>query len=1070
MLLIQAASQAQNYNIRNFLLEDGLPQSQVFDIIQDSKGYLWVATVGGGVARFDGKKFTVYNTENGLSDNQVTDILEDKQGAIWFATHSGISRFDGKSFITYGEKQGLPGGTVLCMAQDRKGVIWAGTERGGLFRLEKEGYFKKIPVAELENAVRIDAVRAIFPDKSGKVWVGTDAGAFVFGDQGYSHYDASTGICGTGIWSIGQDHFGNIWFGTFGMSMCRYDGKSFKKFGPDEGINSKVVLSIFEDDEHHIWAGTDGAGVFKIRNNHADSSGVLLSLNENNGLSSNRVRCIFQDKEGNIWIGTDGGLSRFDRGMFTTYNTKDGLSSNFVLSFLEDEKGGILMGTQTGINYFDGQSVSAFKPGGKDMNSLIWSMLLDSRKRLWVGTYLQGLYMADGKKVTQYSSKGMGLSNDVIFDIAEDTEGNIWIGTDYGIAVVYHDTLYDLNDTKSITRSRIRAICIDSKKNIWFGTRSGLIRYTPSGSRPAISDFEYVHLNEKIDKSVIFSVLEDDQGFIWLGTYGAGVVRLNPTNNSFINLTQADGLSSNAVLSMVLDGKYLWIGTISGINRFDLELYNTQFKKQFRHFGKADGFSGIEVNQNAVMKDSKGNIWFGTGSGAVKYDHRYDRENKIEPQTMVSGIRLFFQSPDWLQFCDSLDGFTWLPLRLELPYNQNHLTFDYIGINLTAPEKVRYQFMLEGLDKDWSPVTTEIYASYPSIPPGEYTFLVKACNNEGVWNSQPARFSFVIHPPFWKTTWFYSACAVIMLAGTLSFSMLRTRTLRKAKKRLEQEVQNRTRELHEKNLTLEEKNQIIEAKNKDITDSIHYARQIQQAILQSEEYMLNILPRHFAYLRPKDVVSGDFYWAYEATERATANKKVIWAAVDCTGHGVPGAFMSMIGNSLLNEIIIENRITEPDRILNLLREKIIKALEQKGNSGTQRDGMDVALCVWDKVSNTLSYSGANNPIYVISQGKLREYKPDKMPVGFYPGEPLPFSVQIIPLSQGDCIYSFTDGYADQFGGPKGKKFMYSRLEKLLLSIHTLSMPEQKVRLENALLEWKGGLEQVDDILVMGVRI
>ncbi|MFI5164173.1 MAG: SpoIIE family protein phosphatase [Bacteroidia bacterium] len=260
---------------------------------------------------------------------------------------------------------------------------------------------------------------------------------------------------------------------------------------------------------------------------------------------------------------------------------------------------------------------------------------------------------------------------------------------------------------------------------------------------------------------------------------------------------------------------------------------------------------------------------------------------------------------------------------------------------------------------------------------------------------------------------------------------------------------------------IRDKNKIIEEKNKDITDSINYAKRIQKAILSGKEEMKNIFPDSFILFKPKDIVSGDFYWF------SHRGNTIFIAAADCTGHGVPGGFMSMVANSFLNEIVNEKNIHEPDKILNALREKIIKALRQKDEVMETKDGLDIALC--SVRENILQFSGANNPVWLIRNGELKELSPDKQPIGLHPN-PKPFTIQSEPLQKGDVIYLFSDGYADQFGGPKKKKFMYRNFSGLILSVHRKTMDEQKKDLDKAIEDWKGNLEQIDDILVIGIRI
>jgi serine phosphatase RsbU (regulator of sigma subunit) len=278
---------------------------------------------------------------------------------------------------------------------------------------------------------------------------------------------------------------------------------------------------------------------------------------------------------------------------------------------------------------------------------------------------------------------------------------------------------------------------------------------------------------------------------------------------------------------------------------------------------------------------------------------------------------------------------------------------------------------------------------------------------------------------------------------------------------LERSLEVSSAELNQANSKVRETLAIIEEKNKHIIDSINYALRIQKAILPNDDEIKKALPESFILYKPKDVVSGDFYWFAER-----GNKKLI-AAVDCTGHGVPGAFMSMIGSALLNEIVNNQKITDSDVILNKLREGIIKAMKQTGAEGENKDGMDIALCVIDE--DSIQFSGANNPLWIISNGELIETKGDKQPIGIYSNS-VYFTKSMIQPQKGDCIYIFTDGYADQFGGESGKKFKYKNLKETLLSINKKPMEEQKQILDSMIEDWKGGFEQIDDILLIGIRV
>jgi len=303
----------------------------------------------------------------------------------------------------------------------------------------------------------------------------------------------------------------------------------------------------------------------------------------------------------------------------------------------------------------------------------------------------------------------------------------------------------------------------------------------------------------------------------------------------------------------------------------------------------------------------------------------------------------------------------------------------------------------------------------------------------------------------------------LALLGTGFFAVMAFINFRKAKK-ANLIIENQKMEVELKNEEITHQKDLVDEKQKEIIDSINYAKRIQQAVLTGEDVWNKISKEYFILFKPKDIVSGDFYWAYN-----TPNNRSIFCLADCTGHGVPGGFMSMLGNSFLNEIVVENKIFKADQILNKLRSKIIHALEQKGGT-QQKDGMDMSLCVWNKLDNTLEFAGANNPLWLLRGKELQEYKADKMPIGLYLETETPFSSVTIQLQAGDIVYLSTDGYADQFGGPKGKKLKYKPLIESLIKNSALPMAEQKNILDSTFNDWMHKHDQVDDVSLIGVKV
>jgi len=389
---------------------------------------------------------------------------------------------------------------------------------------------------------------------------------------------------------------------------------------------------------------------------------------------------------------------------------------------------------------------------------------------------------------------------------------------------------------------------------------------------------------------------------------------------------------------------------------------------------------------------------------------------------------------------------------IELSYKDNFISFEFVALDYIFPEKNKYSFTMDGLDNNWSPPSTRRYVSYTNLPGGDYIFRIKASNSDGVWNNEGVAVHIKVIPPWWKTNAFYAFCVIFSIAFIFGFIRFRTASIEKEKKILEQKVAERTAELAQK--------------NKDITSSIQYAKRIQDAILPTKEQIHKHFPDSFVLFKPKDIVSGDFYWFGEKMGRKIA------ACVDCTGHGVPGAFMSMIGTNLLNQIILENGITEPAAILSALNQGVRTALKQGIQSEIETtDGMDIALCSIDMNAKEVQFSSALRHLIIISNGKIEKVDGNKFPIG---GAQLDteriFTNHLKFLKKGDILYMFSDGYADQFGGEKGKKFMIKRLHTLLLSIYLFSMPEQKTLLEKELENWKGNHSQVDDVLVIGIRV
>jgi ligand-binding sensor domain-containing protein/serine phosphatase RsbU (regulator of sigma subunit) len=1111
---ILPAGQAQGHGFfTTYTTEQGLALDAIHCSCIDHFGNIWFGTSGGGASRYDGKSFTNFTTDQGLANNSVNGIVEDKSGNIWFATYGGgVSRYDGKSFTSYTTKQGLANNYVYSILKDKTGNLWFGTNGGGVSCYNGKSFINYTTAQGLANSV----VNSILEDKNGNIWFGTrGSGASCYAGKSFTTYTTTQGLANNNVTCILEDKTGNLWFGTH-EGVSRYDGKSFTNFTTEQGLANNSVHSMLEDKSGNLWFATAGGGL------SCYDGKSFINITTAQGLADNVVWSISEDKSGNLWFGTHlGGVSRYDGKSFANFTIEQGLANNVVFSILEDKSGNLWFGTEGGgVSRYDGKSFTSFTTAQGLANNNVNSILEDKSGNIWFGTDAGGLSRYDGKSFTNYTTE-QGFPNNYVHSILEDKMGNIWFGTEGGGVSCYNGKSFTSYTTaQGLASNRVNSILEDKSGNLWFGTDGGGVSLYDGKS------FTNYTTEQGLANNTVTSILEDKAGNIWFGTYGGGVSRYD--GKSFTNYTTEQGLPDNTIMHVMLTKEQnIIFGTNFGVAVLVYYTPNTQEKNKlpaqnntsneelknyvpvFEIYNSKTGYPVKDVNTNSMYLDSKGIIWAGTGSektALVRFDpsavHRNPNPLKVilqsvkineenicwyalkanedgeggklddsaeiaQQEVMTLGKVLSAQERDTIrhkfgdiQF-DSITKFYPTPEDLILPYNHNSIIFSFAAIETSRSFLVRYQYILEGYDKDWSPLTAKTEATFGNIFEGTYTFKLKARSPDGVW-SEPIVYTFKVLPPLYRTWWAYSIYGILSFLLFFGIYRWRTATLRKEKEILEQTVQTRTIEVVKQKDEAEKQKILVEQKNKDITDSINYAKRIQIALLKEEEHVSEHLPEHFILFKPKDIVSGDFYWSIEK------EKYFYVAAVDCTGHGVPGGFMSMLGVSFLNEITSGSEILTPAEILNKLRTEILKELRQTGVDNESKDGMDISLMRMDIKTKEIQWSGANNGIYIIDS-ELKEILPDKQPIGYYPLMK-PFTNHTFKAENNSLLYLFTDGYADQFGGPKGKKFKYRQLEDLLLTNAGKSMKEQKRILDEVFENWKGNLEQVDDVCIIGIKI
>jgi ligand-binding sensor domain-containing protein/serine phosphatase RsbU (regulator of sigma subunit) len=1088
----------------HYTMKQGLNLDHIRAMLKDKRGNIWFCTDGGGACKYDGVHFTNYTESEGLISNSIWCALEDHEGNIWFGTNrGGVSKFDGKSFTNYSKKEGLSGRIVTSMIEDRMGNMWFGTLSRGVSKFngkEFSHYTKK-------EGLSSNTILSICEDKHGNIWFGTDSGGVCKYDgnrvqairagqkiseqdkdlkkvngslvESFTWYSQNEGLSGNGVNEIYEDKKGNLWFGVYSSGVCKFDGKSFIHYTEKEGLSGSNVLCIYEDRSGNMWFGTNDGGISRLA---AES---FIHYTEKEGLTTSYVRSMIEDRKGNIWFGTDGGgLFVYDGKSFANYSDKEGLSSKYVWAVYEDSNGNIWAGTYAGgVCKFDGKYFTAYTE--KDgLSSTVLSIAEDNDGNMWFGTDMNGVFKYDGnraealtddkdlkqekekpvKTFTHYTSKD-GWGNNTVSSILKDKYGMLWFATNGGLARYDGKSFVNFTRKNGLATAEVTSLSEDRFGNIWFaagGNGGGVCKY--DGNR-----VEALQRGEKISPTK--DLKQEGGKFL----------------KSFTYYTEADGLTSNNVAAVRGDkAGNLWVTTDKGLNYIDRngirKAEDQDSIEKITTYHKEDGLKVEDFMPNSILLDSKDRIWLGAwkvltmlhlngfSSGAkapeIHLGSIYIQEKFVnfgglkrtgKDSSALSSNREF----ENIKFTDVVPFYNY-PQDLKLPYALNHLTFNFSAIDWTAPHKISYQYKLDGLEHEWSQLSQENKADYRNIPYGNYTFKVKAIGASQEW-SKTIDYPFAIHPPWWRTWWMYSIYALLLIAFVILIARLNARRHRERARELAVEVKKATVEIVKQKEVVEQQKHLIEEKHKEITDSINYAERIQRSFLATKGLLDENLGDYFVFFRPKDVVSGDFYWAARLQ-----NGNFAYATADSTGHGVPGAIMSILNISSLEKSIESH--SEPSAILDSTRKIIIERLKKDGSAEGGKDGMDVSLIILNKEKKKLTYSAAHNPVWIVRNGELTELSPDKMPVGKHDKDHVPFSQNEFILQSGDVIYSLTDGFPDQFGGPRGKKYKYAQLEAFLISISALPMHQQKEKLEEEFDRWKGKLEQIDDVTIIGCRV
>lgn len=1092
-------------NIRYLDVDQGLNSSLITCLVEDRRGNIWIGTEGGGISIYNGLMITNITQKEGLSSDYINAILEDSDGNIWIGTNNGLNRYDGRSFTRLTEKEGLPKNKITCLMQDRFENVWIATEGGGISQLNGNmiTHFTKY------EGLSCDTVYGLMEDSQGTIWIATwGGGVNRFNGKYFVHLTKQDGLHTDYYLSLVVDDKGNKWFASpEGVNI--YNNGSIKYLSKEEGLSSSHATFLFKDNQGNVWICTLGGGLTKLNGE------VFTYYSEKEGLSSSYVTTILEDSYGNYWIGTNGGgLNVFYKKQFTHLTEAEGLSHNVAFSFVEDNEKNIWIGTRgKGVNKNDGENYYIYTSYQDQENEIykgisdnyVLSAFKDSKGNLWFGTRWNGLSIYDGSCFSWMNALFQAFSDNAINCILEDRSGNMWLGTYRGGINMFDlnkNKLIHFTENQGLASNYIISMLETSHNNLWFGTGKGAIKYNGK-------TFTHFTTREGLPDNTIQALVEDSRGNLWFGT-SSGLTVFDGT--SLTTYTEKHGLSDNTIAAIVEDNNAnIWACTKNGLsclvfgrNDDNLSEGDSSIPKPLiLSYKKPDGLKGTVFYHSSII-DSQNRLWMGSATNVTYLDLNSFEIPVDTPRVRLDRIEINGNFMDFRHLPDSIGrkmkfdgvaGFNNYPEHLQLPYKFKHLTFYFSAIDWSAPHKILYSYKIDGVDDSWSTPSPEAKADYRNLPYGSHTFKVRAIGESQRW-SEPFEYPFGVMPPWYHTL--AARIGYLLIALLLVFGYVRWRTIRllRRQQELETEVEKATHTIRKQKEKVESQRDEIEAQRdelkiqrdlvlsqkQEITDSINYARKIQSAALPDRNFMDNIMPEYFVLFRPRDIVSGDFFWIKEIKDL------LIVAVADCTGHGVPGAFMSMMGISLLNEEVVGSRLDSPGEILDRLRKKVKETLAQEGKLHEQSDGMDMALVILNIEKRELQFAGAFNSIYIIrnlSQSNpqeiekfvslsdddclLYEIKGDMQPISIHEVES-DFKTWNIKLDKGDALYMFSDGFVDQVGGEQGKKFLKNNFKKTLMKIWHLSMDEQKDRLESTLDEWMKGYDQVDDITVMGIRV
>ncbi|MCB1036782.1 MAG: hypothetical protein KDD47_23350, partial [Acidobacteria bacterium] len=627
-------------------------------------------------------------------------------------------------------------------------------------------------------AVEAGAVHAVLGDADGRPFFATSSGLLHL-DDGVLRPVKLPGLEETAVTSLYRDSRDRLWLGLeSGGAAHLQDGVLIRPEGAED-LGRSAVVAIAEDQRGRLWFGTDRQGAFRWDGEHWQPFALAQ------GLPSDTVESLMVDSNDHVWIATFGhGVSQLLTEAFELFTPEHGLLRPEVLAMAPGGDGSLLVGMlKGGMQSFDGKTFSTPAVNESLASPDVTSLLRSRDGALWIGTFRGGVLRQAGGRIERFTSHE-GLVHDGVLSLMEDREGRIWISTIRGVSRFDGKDFFNLTPADGLEAPWVYSLTEDAEGGLWMATSGGGI------ARWDGSSLTHYQQADGLASNRAYAVRQDFRGLLWIATDN-GLSRFN--GREFTTYHRRHGLGNLNLYLLHLDREgHLWVGGEAGLDRLTLDSAGEPM--EIRHYGRDEGFLGIETNQNAIYEDAEGILWIGS-RGLARYDRREDREEAAPPRIYLTGLRLFFQPVDWSAASEPQSPWFGLPRDPVLPHDRNHLTFDFLGISRGGSGEILYQYRMDGLDSRWSPPTAQRQAVFSSLPPGEYTFSVRASQDGEHWTEPPASLPLEIRPPFWRAPWFlaFSVCAAAL--GIYAFDRSRRALALRRQRQLEAEVALRTEQL-----------------------------------------------------------------------------------------------------------------------------------------------------------------------------------------------------------------------------------------------------------------------------------